>query len=136
MFTLLNGLLPILLIALPSVPIFGGVKHWYNAMPTLAILAARSAGWAAESVAPMLPEVARRPLPAVLAVLMALPGALGIAASPSTGIGYYNELAGGYRGGAELGMQRGFWGGLARPDYDRLKDLPSGARVKWSPPAR
>jgi len=116
-------LLPILLIAMPGTPIFGGVKHWYNAMPTLAILAARCGLWAAQAVAARAGEV--RPMrqtvaALVIAVFMLAPGALGIVNSHPNGIGYYNELAGGYRGGARLGFQRLFWGGLARPLFDQL----------------
>ena len=34
------ALFPIFLIALPSIPIFGGTKHWLTAYPFLALLAA------------------------------------------------------------------------------------------------
>src|SRR5690606_6210698 len=34
-----NATVPILIISHPSVPHFGGVKHWFAAMPFLAILA-------------------------------------------------------------------------------------------------
>jgi 4-amino-4-deoxy-L-arabinose transferase-like glycosyltransferase len=108
--------LPIFLIALPSTPIFGGVKHWYNAMPSLMILTARALF---DSV-----DWARRRWLAPIAVALAIgPGLFGIIASHPNGIGFYNELAGGYRGGAELGMQRVFWGGVAAPLF---RDLPSG----------
>ncbi len=100
--------LPILMISLPSTPIFGGVKHWYNAMPTWCLLAA-------ETVALTVAYLAERwPKPQVLAfaatLLVLAPGLLGIRSSHPDGIGFYNELAGGYRGGAALGMQRSFWG--------------------------
>ena len=42
------------------------------------------------------------------------------------GIGHYNEFAGGFRGGAELGMQRGFWGGLSLPAYQAPSPLHEG----------
>lgn len=121
-------LLPVIMIALPSSPIFGGVKHWYNAMPTLAILAAALVFEAARVLGPRS-MLAQRAVPALLSVLAVLPGVLGTAASHPNGIGYYNELAGGFRGGAALGMQRSFWGGLNRPLMDELSDLPSGTRV-------
>lgn len=114
--------LPVFLIAMPSTPIFGGVKHWYNAMPALAILAARSGLDAVDWVRFRLPKLGAWPAPIAVTLLL-LPGLLGVVHSHPNGIGYYNELAGGYQGGAELGMQRGFWGGLARPLYD---DLPRG----------
>lgn len=120
--------LPIFLIALPSTPIFGGVKHWYNALPTLAILAARTLD---EAVQAYLQEPKRSPAFALIGALILGPGIFGSAHSHPNGIGYYNELAGGFRGGAELGMQRGFWGGLAFPLYPRLGELlpPDQTRV-------
>jgi 4-amino-4-deoxy-L-arabinose transferase-like glycosyltransferase len=121
-------LLPFIMIALPSTPIFGGVKHWYNAMPTLAILAARLVFEAADAVSRWQPRLLRW-APATLGALALLPGVLGIQASHPNGISYYNELAGGLRGGAALGMQRSFWGGLNRPLLDEISALPNGTRV-------
>lgn len=111
-------LLPIALIALPSSPIFGGVKHWFNAMPTLLIAGGRVVTAAATAE---MPGNLRRLQAAAVAVCL-LCGAAGIAASHPNGIGYYNALVGGYPGGAELGMQRGFWGGLAWPAFDALPE--------------
>ncbi|MBK6686548.1 MAG: glycosyltransferase family 39 protein [Deltaproteobacteria bacterium] len=107
--------IPIFLIAMPNTPIFGGVKHWYNALPTLSILAARTAFEAVQAFRST--DTQRRPAYALISALMLGPGIMGSIHSHPNGIGYYNELAGGFRGGAELGMQRGFWGGLAYPLY-------------------
>jgi 4-amino-4-deoxy-L-arabinose transferase-like glycosyltransferase len=121
------AILPIALISIPSTPIFGGVKHWYNAMPALMILAARSLFDGADWLAAKRPALQR--LAAPIGVALALgPGFVGIVRSHPDGIGFYNEIAGGFRGGAELGLQRGFWGGLALPLYP---SLPSG-RVFFS----
>lgn len=121
--------LPVFLIAMPSTPIFGGVKHWYNALPSLCILAAQALVWALDWLRERWPRAGRALAPALVSLAL-LPGLFGIAASHPNGIGYYNELAGGYRGGAELGMQRGFWGGLAGPLYPKwLKD---GGRVYFN----
>jgi 4-amino-4-deoxy-L-arabinose transferase-like glycosyltransferase len=128
-YLVLATLVPILIIAMPSSPIFGGVKHWYNAMPSFAILAARGLVPGARAWATALAPRLRPLVAAAVIAIAALPGVLGIAASPATGIGFYNELAGGYRGGAELGMQRGFWGGLGRPSYDALNTLGPRTRV-------
>lgn len=129
----LATMLPIVLIALPSTPIFGGVKHWFNAMPTLCIVGARLLWLAVDAVAPTLSESRAGVRHGAVALgLLALtlgPGFAGIAASHPNGIGYYNELAGGYRGAAELGMQRQFWGGLARPLYDQLDEVPRPGQV-------
>ncbi len=124
--------LPVALIAVPHTPIFGGVKHWYNALPTLCLLAARSLVWVGVEVERFLAARGARafvtPLAwGALALLALAPGMLGIARSHPDGIGFYNEWAGGFRGGAALGMQRGFWGGLAHPRYiDTLPDLAGG----------
>lgn len=121
----LATLLPLVLIALPSSPIFGGVKHWFNAMPTLFVAGGAVLFQAVERLRSALPKVPRLAVPA----LVLLPGLLGLWASHPHGIGYYNALVGGYRGGAELGMQRGFWGGLAGESLDTLETLPPGSRV-------
>lgn len=115
---LMGGLLPLILISLPGTPIFGGTKHWYNGMPALCLLGARVAvdgfrhmGWASR----WRPALAFAGVVALLA-----PGVLGAARVHPNGIGFYNELAGGVRGGAELGMQRAFWGYVAAPLLDEL----------------
>lgn len=123
-----GALLPIALISVPGTPIFGGVKHWYNAMPFLAILAARGVQAAAAALAGLLPRAGRLALP-ISAALAIGPGIAGVVASHPAGIGYYNELAGGVRGGAALGMQRSFWGGVSRPLMPRVAALPPGTRV-------
>ena len=119
-------MLPICVIAMPNSPIFGGVKHWYNAMPTWSIAAAfvLYKGFA------VLPRSwPKQYLQPALVLLFLLPGLLGISQTHPNGIGYYNAIAGGYVGAARLGMQRGFWGGLAFPIFDRIRDLPSGTSV-------
>ncbi len=124
----IGALLPIALISIPGTPIFGGVKHWYNAMPALCILAARGLVDAARWLADALPRHRALAAPTLAALAMA-PGLLGIVRSHPNGVGYYNELAGGIRGGAEIGMQRSFWGGLNRPLLDQVAQLRPGTRV-------
>ncbi len=119
---LLATLIPIALIAMPSTPIFGGVKHWYNAMPTLFI----AAGVALQSA---VKGVGRPQLFPVAAAVVLAAGVFGTAASHPNGIGYYDAVVGGFRGGADLGMQRGFWGGLARPAFVAL---PETGRVYFN----
>lgn len=119
---LIGVALPIFLIAMPTTPIFGGVKHWYNALPALSILAARALWTSVEAF-----DFSRaRAVAYTIAGLTLVPGALAIQHSHPNGIGFYNELAGGYAGAAEIGMQRGFWGGLAFPLYETLDDRTVG----------
>lgn len=129
----LGAFVPMFLIALPTTPIFGGVKHWHNAMPCLVVLAARSAFWGKDALLALLrrvrPRMARAIVSPSLVAFMLIPGILGCLFSHPHGIAYYSEVAGGFRGGASLGLQRGFWGGLAFPTYGSLRDLSTGSRV-------
>lgn len=119
-------LLPVFLISMPNTPVFGGVKHWYNAMPTLCLLAGQALLWAVDLVRERLPRPVA-PLAWVPALALALlPGFLGAAHTHPNGIGYYNELAGGVRGGAALGMQRGFWGYMQHPLVFDLTERTKG----------
>lgn len=104
----LNALFPLLLIALPGTPIFGGTKHFMPALPFFALLAGvalsrliaplRARGGAVAALALALP------------LLVALPGALSTALTHPFGLSQYNALAGGPAGGADLGLNRQFWG--------------------------
>jgi len=121
-----NAVLPIALIAWPTVPHFGGVKHWMPAMPFLALLAARAIVSAGKLLAP------RRsgPLTAALAALALAPGALQVAHDHPFGTAAWNELAGGAPGAASLGMQRQFWGDNMVAILPALNEhAASGARV-------
>lgn len=123
-------LLPLVMLSLPSTPIFGGVKHWFNAMPTLAVLAAQAIVLGMDAAGAWISSRTWRPWAASLVAGVALlPGVLGIGASHPYGIGFYNEVAGGFRGGAELGMQRVFWGAAADGLLPFLRDLPPSSQV-------
>ena len=56
LLVLMAGLFPILLIALPTTPKFGGTKHWMPAMPFIALLA----GVGAARLADVAASAARR----------------------------------------------------------------------------
>jgi 4-amino-4-deoxy-L-arabinose transferase-like glycosyltransferase len=116
---------------LPSTPIFGAEKHWAPAMPTFCLLAGAGISAAGDRICRYL--VARRWMPeaggfagsaAALALgALVATAALGetVAAQPYA-LSYYNALAGGAPGGADLGMNRQFWGVSARgvlPYLDR-----------------
>jgi Dolichyl-phosphate-mannose-protein mannosyltransferase len=107
---LFNGLLPLVLLSIPSVPHFGGVKHWMPGMPFLCLLAAEGLEACAGSLTRHLTSREwRRRVSVGLAGLVLLPGVLGCVHIHGFGTSYYNELAGGGAGGAELGMERQFW---------------------------
>jgi 4-amino-4-deoxy-L-arabinose transferase-like glycosyltransferase len=102
-------LAPMLAIALPTSPIFGGTKHWITAYPFLALFA----GWGLVAI------IERAELEAwaglrwpswAFAVLCLLPGAAETAHSHPFGLSHYTPIAGGVPGAADLGMNRQFWG--------------------------
>ena len=107
---------PLLLIALPTVPIFGGTKHWMNALPFVCLLAA----WAlCEGAARLAASVrARVVVVAVVAVVAVVPAVVSTARSWPYGLSSYNALVGGTRGAANVGLQRTFWGYEVRDVLD------------------
>jgi 4-amino-4-deoxy-L-arabinose transferase-like glycosyltransferase len=116
-----------------TTPIFGAEKHWMPALPTICIAAGVGAVWAARQVARYV--VALRAVPAILAERIAIgvvAGTLLLAAATETyeaqpyALTWYNALAGGAPGGADLGMNRQFWGVSARGILPELQRQPPG----------
>jgi len=102
---------PLGILALPSTPIFGGVKHFLPAMPFLAMVAGVGLAWITRQATSLVrPSRLRQALPAALVVLLCLPAVTETQRSHPDGLGHYNLLAGGFAGGASLGMNRQFWG--------------------------
>ncbi len=125
---LLNALVPMIVIALPWTPIFGGTKHWTTGYPFLALLAG-------VGVSRLLVRLQTRIKPAgvaavLVAALPALPGAVNIALTHPYGLSQYNALAGGPAGGADLGLNRQFWGYPTRQLLPWMNDsFPDDERV-------
>ena len=108
---LVNALFSILLISLPDVPHFGGVKHWFPSMPFLALLAGREFDRAASGLSSALRLTARRSIGASVGfgAFVLLPAfTLTVHVHPY-GTSAYGELVGGIPGAASLGLQRQFW---------------------------
>jgi hypothetical protein len=130
----LNVFLPLAVIAFTGAPIFGGVKHFLAAFPYLALLAGVGLDFlvnellAALSVAP----VHGRPI-VVLAVALAVgPSVAETWRSHPYGLSHYNLIAGGPAGGADLGMNRQFWGYATRGVLPWLGEhAPRNASVYW-----
>jgi 4-amino-4-deoxy-L-arabinose transferase-like glycosyltransferase len=110
---------------LPATPIFGGTKHWLPAYPFLALLAGRGFDFVFTKTRALLSEVAieerlRRALGSERAVSVALFATLfvAVAAAPFAvtahshpfGLSSYVPLVGGTAGGADLGLNRQYWG--------------------------
>jgi hypothetical protein len=125
---LLNALFPIALIAWPTVPHFGGVKHWLPAMPFLALLGARALVAAGRALWPARAAA----VTAALGLLALAPAAWAVAHVHPYGTAAYNELAGGAPGAATLGMQRQFWGDAPVGLLEALDaHAAPGARIWW-----
>jgi Dolichyl-phosphate-mannose-protein mannosyltransferase len=128
----LNALFPMAIITVTRAPIFGATKHWHAAIPFLALLAGHGYHALTESLARHV--TARR--------LKALTLALGLAActpaiaetwrSHPYALTDYNLLAGGPQGGADLGMNRQFWGYSTRGLLNWIDNLaPPNAPIYW-----
>lgn len=133
MFLAVQILGPMAVVAVPSVPIFGGVKHFMPAMPFMAMVAGVGLAWLLQRVGALIkPEGARRVLPPVLAALICLPAVAETQRSHPDGLGHYNLLAGGFAGGASLGMNRQFWGYSVLPLLPwMVEHRPASNRLYW-----
>ena len=119
---------------LGSTPIFGAEKHWAPAIPSIAIAAAIGLCWSARRagayLADRLSRLRRDVVILAATVLLGgaavLASAAELAASHPYGLTHYNALAGGAPGGADLGMNRQFWGLAARGVLPWLAEQPPG----------
>jgi len=124
---------PIAIVALPSTPIFGGVKHFLPAMPFLCVVAGAGAAWLLAFARKLVvaPRLSRL-LPSALAGLLCLPAVAETVRSHPDGLGHYNMLAGGFAGGASIGMNRQFWGYSALPLLPwMVQHRPASNRIYW-----
>ena len=125
---LVNAFVPLLVIAVPAVPIFGGMKHWLHAMPFFCLLGALALEHLLRSV--LDSEGPRRAAFAVVSALVLLPSVLGLLHVGNYGTSYYNALAGGIDGAADLGMQRQYWSNNVSGVLDWVNEnAPPRARV-------
>jgi hypothetical protein len=129
-----NAIAPILIISHPDVPHFGGVKHWFPAMPFLAILggscASRGARLLADALRKRWPALSEWAVAGPLFALLFSSAAIATARVHPYGTSYYSETAGGLPGAATLGMQRQFWSNNVTGVLDWLNQhAPANARV-------
>jgi hypothetical protein len=107
---------PLAVFLLPRTPIFGGTKHWITAYPALAIFAGRGFDMVMTKIEVLLEK--RTKLDAVKRTYaVAIAGALTFVApfaitrhSHPFGLSSYVPFFGGTKGGADLGLNRQFWG--------------------------
>lgn len=122
-------LAPLLAIALPSAPIFGGTKHWLTAYPFLALFSGCGL-LAVVQMAELHVWSGRRWASSALLALCLLPGAVQTAHSHPFGLSHYTPAAGGVPGAADLGMNRQFWGFTTGSVATWLREaLPDGGSV-------
>ena len=127
---------PLAVFFVPTTPIFGGTKHWLPAYPFLAMLAGRGFDLAATQAEAMLPTLKNwdaQKTEIALGVMMALVFVAPIAETAHShpfGIGAYVPTVGGFAGGADLGLNRQFWGYTTQSAGPWLeKNAPRNARV-------
>jgi len=111
-FFLVNLLVPIGIIAIPTTPVFGGIKHWLPSMPFFCLLAGHGFERFVRACATEVGD--RRWIRLSVATVL---GGLTVASlSVQTAdayphlTGYWNEVMGGFQGAANHRMQRQFWG--------------------------
>lgn len=115
------GLFPLVLISLPSTPIFGGTKHWLTAYPFLALAAV--VAWRELWRAAKPGRHARWLAPAALVVCLG-PATISTIDGHPYNLSQYAPLAGGPRGAADLGLNRGFWGHALSELWPTLQQTP------------
>lgn len=116
-----------------TTPIFGAEKHWMPALPTLCIAAGVGGVWAARLAASYLQtfdsiteRLAKRLAIGIVGGSIVLAAATETVAAQPYALTWYNALAGGAAGGADLGMNRQFWGVAARGVLPFLAYQPPG----------
>jgi hypothetical protein len=125
---------PLCVIALPATPIFGGVKHFMPAMPYVAVAAAIGLARLTRVVTAAVPALRAwllRSVPVGLAALVCLPAVVETRRSHPDGLSHYNLLAGGFAGGASLGMNRQFWGYSVLPMLPWVNENPANRAMYW-----
>jgi hypothetical protein len=117
-----------------ATPIFGGTKHWMPAYPVLALFAGRGLDLVADAMRRALqPPTARAWLfaQAWLVAAVTVAPLAETAHAHSFGLSAYVPLVGGTAGGADLGLNRSFWGYMtqnAAAEYLN-ENAPRGATV-------
>ncbi len=131
-------LFPVVLIAVPSTPVFGGVKHWMTGMPFFCILG----GWGIWRLSIISVQLLALPsdhlrkqmsilAAIILSIAVLIPATLATANSIPVGNTYYNELAGGISGAADKKLTRIYWGYASKQALDQLNTRLSPRATVW-----
>jgi hypothetical protein len=126
--------LPLAVFFLPSTPIFGGTKHWFPAYPFMAIFAGRGFDLVANAFARVtkytFAGTRRKVADGLLAASVVIAPLAITQHSHPFGLSTYVPFVGGTAGGADLGLNRQFWGFTTEslePYFE--KNAPKGATV-------
>jgi 4-amino-4-deoxy-L-arabinose transferase-like glycosyltransferase len=123
-------LAPLVIISIPSTPIFGGTKHWFPAYPMLALFAGCGFRMLLDVLSTRLPQARRGWIAWPVALWLLAPAALETAHSHPFGLSHYTVAAGGVPGAAQKGMNRQFWGFTTRSLVPYLREvLPAGGSL-------
>jgi 4-amino-4-deoxy-L-arabinose transferase-like glycosyltransferase len=119
---------------LSKTPIFGGTKHWMPAYPVLALFAGRGFDLvtaAMHRALPALDDTKRRLAEAALVASVAVAPLAVTAHSHPFGLSAYVPLVGGTAGGADMGLNRQFWGFTTQTAAEEYLNprAPRGATV-------
>jgi hypothetical protein len=126
----INALVPMAILTVFRQPIFGATKHFHATIPFIALLA----GYGVFALSRAISAGAARPLPfaALLAALACAPSLAECWRAHPYALTHYNLLAGGPAGGADLGMNRQFWGYATRGILPWMnRNAPPNALVYW-----
>jgi 4-amino-4-deoxy-L-arabinose transferase-like glycosyltransferase len=127
------ALAPLLVIALPSTPVFGGTKHWFPAYPFMMLFAGHAALYVLVSTESRLLGrglVDAAPVATLSMAALLAPAFVETLHSHPFGLSHYTLAAGGVPGAADLGLNRQFWGFTTGSVVDFLREkLPNGGRV-------
>ncbi len=108
---LLSGaLFPIFLIALPTVPIFGGIKHWFTGYPLMLV---PGLFFVSKGFEEILKKIEKKQKQLIISAIFSITLLLTAPANiefARRGPAFFNALIGGNQGAAQLEMQRNFWG--------------------------
>ena len=128
-------LAPMVVIALPSSPIFGGTKHWMPAYPFIALYAGLGfwrlseylKRWVRNHVESSRVQSASI---GVLGAMLLAPSFVETVHSHPFGLSHYTLAAGGVPGAADLGLNRQFWGFTTGSLVDFFnEEMPDGGTV-------
>jgi hypothetical protein len=127
-------LAPLVIISLPSTPIFGGTKHWFTAYPFLALFAGVGFDRSVRTCTFLWPHAAsrwaRRSGAVAIGAWLLAPALIETIHSHPFGLSHYGLPAGFVPGAADRGMNRQFWGFTTGSLVDFFDThLPGGGTV-------